>query len=40
MPSALAAIAAAGRFDAGSETASPYYETPYVKRGDKDGGSH
>ena len=40
MPSALAAIAAVGRFDAGSETASPYYESPYVKREDKDGGSH
>jgi len=40
MPSALAAIAAAGRLDAGSETGSPYYESPYVKREDKDGGSH
>lgn len=40
MPSALAAIAAAGRFDAGSETVSPYYETPYVQRVDKDDGSH
>jgi len=40
MPSALAAIAAAGRLDTGSETASPRYESPYVKREDDGGGSY
>ena len=40
MPSALAAIAAAGRLDTGSETASPRYESPYVKREDEGGGSY
>ena len=38
MPSALAAIAAAGRYEAGGE--SSRYESSYVKREDEDGGSH
>ena len=40
MPSALAAIAAAGRLDAGSETVPSRYASPYVKGEDEGGDLH